>query len=310
MLSVIIPTRNRARSLEQCLAHFSRSNFHGLHNWELIVVDNNSDDDTPAVIDKSSRAFPFTIKYAYEGRTGISHARNRGIAEATQPIIAFTDDDCFVDQDWGHAILKAFAQDPDLSIIGGRVELANPNDRPVSIRTSCEKALISSFGQLMDTMIGCNFACTRRALDTIGYFDPAMGAGTRTESADDTDFLYRGLRQGLKMAYSPEILVLHNHGRRSEEAIDALRRVYSRGRGAFYCKYLLRGDKEILRNAYWEFRGLVSALTERSPETGSKSVARQLVTNLVAGAYYYLRDGCSLPVEKRRRKLRSITNEC
>ncbi len=61
---------------------------------ELIVVDNNSSDDTRAVVERFREASFLTVKYLKESKQGLSFARNTGVREATSSIIAFTDDDC------------------------------------------------------------------------------------------------------------------------------------------------------------------------------------------------------------------------
>src|SRR6185503_14772930 len=117
-LSVIICTRDRASLLDRCLQRFKETPSDGL---ELIVVDNNSSDDTKAVVQEFAESASFDVRYIFEHRTGLSHARNRGIAEASGSIIAFTDDDCLVDHQWVSRILNEFSADRSLAVLGGRV---------------------------------------------------------------------------------------------------------------------------------------------------------------------------------------------
>ena len=88
-------------------------------------------------------------------------------------------------------------------------------------------------------------------MDRIGGFDPALG-GTRGVTADDVDFIYRARRAGFAVAYSPAPRVRHDHGRNSADDVARLGRSYTKGRGALYCKHVLRGDLTIARHAYWE----------------------------------------------------------
>ena len=288
MISVIICTHNRARKLEQCLRRFGQVRIDRGLTWEMIVVDNHSKDDTRKVVDRVKKSSALPIQYVFEGRKGLSNARNRGISQAQQQLIAFIDDDCLVDQDWIASILTEFVQDPSLSILGGRVDLANPNDWPVSIRRFSDKVEVSSIEQLFTLMIGCNMAFTRRVFDRIGLFDPSLGKGTRVGSAEDIDLLYLALKSRLKIAFSPNVLVYHAHDRSSPAVIQSVEAEYVRGRGAFYCKHILRGDKQILKLAYWEVRRFVKEQRGSLHPAGSQVLARNRMRELISGAILQL----------------------
>src|SRR5262249_19259934 len=88
---------------------------------EIVVVDNNSTDDTAAVVRPIARASAGRVRYAFEPRQGLSHGRNAGIALARAPIIAFTDDDVRVSADWILQITRAFREYPGAGYVGGRV---------------------------------------------------------------------------------------------------------------------------------------------------------------------------------------------
>ena len=229
--------------------------------WELIIVDNNSTDNLREVVQDFTQKSKLNVRYLFEGKPGLSHARNKGIGEARGNYIAFTDDDCIVDRPWLISILEEFDSDPDLSGLGGRAELYNTEDKPVSIRTSRERHLFVSHNQLFNLIPGCNMAFRRKVFDAVGNFDPDFGAGARIPSAEDTDFYYRVYKTGLKLLYSPDILIYHNHGRCTDEQVQALKRGYLIGRGALYCKYILRGDgiilKMALRENFWRIINLL-----------------------------------------------------
>jgi glycosyltransferase involved in cell wall biosynthesis len=283
MISVVVCTRNRALKLQLCLRHMSEIDLDLDLAWQLVIVDNDSEDGTRAVITQFSRSLP--LQYAFEAKRGLSHARNRGIVEAQYPIIAFTDDDCLVSRDWAGGIVTEFAKNPGLSILGGRVELADAGDYPVARRIHDEAEQITTIEQIMTIMIGCNMAFRRSVFDAIGLFDPAFGKGTRIGSAEDIDFLYRALKGGSRIAYSPDVVVRHAHGRGTPASLESLTHDYVKGRGAFYCKFI--GDRQIARMAYWEVRSLLRERL-RLP-AGSRSP--KLLRSLAAGALYKLLDG-------------------
>jgi glycosyltransferase involved in cell wall biosynthesis len=261
-ISVIICTYNRAESLKKTLDSIKNMSIPNDLSWEILMVDNNSSDNTKKVIEEFRIKSGLNVVYVFEEKRGLSNARNSGIRNAQGEIIVFTDDDCIPDKNWLFFISKEFEADPSLSLIGGRVELYDPNDQPVTIRTSKERNHFTSIGQLFSLIPGCNFAFHRRILDALGGFDPDFGAGTRVKAAEDSDFLYRAYKMGFKMVYSPEILVYHNHGRRTKEQVFNLNKGYIIGCGAFYCKHILRGDPEVLKMAIAEVISLMKGFAK------------------------------------------------
>ena len=127
---------------------------------------------------------------------------------------------------------------------------------------------------------------TRRVLDEVGEFDTKFGAGTKIASGEDTDFLYRAYKQGFKILYSPEVLLYHNHGRKTEAQARSSSRGYALGRGAFYCKHIGK-DLEVLNLACTDIVLTVwSRLNDLRPGRSTKT-PRPLLA-LVIGAVYRL----------------------
>ncbi len=89
--SIVIATYNRAADLRQTLRNLAALTPDG--PWEVIVVNNNSSDETRAVVDEASRSFPVELRYLFERQQGRSPALNAGIRAARGDIIATTDDD-------------------------------------------------------------------------------------------------------------------------------------------------------------------------------------------------------------------------
>src|SRR5260370_32696836 len=110
-------------------------------------------------------------------------------------------------------------------------------------------------------MIGAKLSSRRKGLDAVGEFDPFLGPGSRIGAVmEDLDLLYRVFREKFKIVYSPDALVYHNHGRTTDAQIQALNHRYVVGRGAFYCKHILGGDRNVLKMAYWEFSSLAKGM--------------------------------------------------
>jgi len=260
LISVIVATYNRAASLPDCLKSLMAARLPPDVACEVICVDNNSTDRTKDAVQELARVSPIPIEYLFEPVQGISPARNAGLRHARGRIIALTDDDCIVDPEWLASIWKEFEAAPTLDLIGGRVELYNKDDLPMTIRTSRERKVYEA-EPVMSEITGCNFAFRRELVDEIGMFDPLFGAGGRIPAGEDTDFYYRAFRAGRKIVYSPDVLVYHNHGRRTERDRRKLLRSYLISDGAIYIKYILKNDRHAWRAAYWTiFRSLRGAL--------------------------------------------------
>src|SRR6516162_11213107 len=91
-VSVIICTYNRQHLLKAALKSILSQQADGLR-YEVVVVDNNSTDDTRQVIETFMGRGATNLRYLFEGRQGLSYARNAGVAVSRSPIVAFTDDD-------------------------------------------------------------------------------------------------------------------------------------------------------------------------------------------------------------------------
>lgn len=289
-LSVIVCTRNRAPQLARCLQQFNETQTFR-NNWELIVVDNNSSDHTETVVRTFAASAPFHVKYLFEGRQGLSHARNRGITEASHPIIAFTDDDCLIDRQWACTIIREFSTNPSLAALGGRVEQADPNGQSVGTRTFSDRLQISSFEELFSRVIGCNMAFTRKVFDVVGRFDPLLGKGTAQGSGEDLDLLYRALKRQLTIVYVPEAVVFHAHGRASASSIQEVNDEYAKGRGGFYWKHIARGDLGIAKRAAREIMDLSRASVASEARRGTRLSSPRVLRNLAMGAFYRLVGG-------------------
>lgn len=114
-ISLVIVTRNRADKLSRCLLSLSKQT---VKLNEVIVVDNNSVDKTKKIV--ASYTDRLLIKYFLEKKVGIPYARNRGLKEVGGEIIAFTDDDCVLDENWVKEIIKIFKQNKDIGFVVGK----------------------------------------------------------------------------------------------------------------------------------------------------------------------------------------------
>jgi glycosyltransferase involved in cell wall biosynthesis len=290
-ISVIVSTLDRASSLDRCLAHLATSASQFDAPWELIVVDNGSTDATPSVVARWTLDLP--MRSLREHRRGLAVARNAGLRAATGRITAFVDDDCIVTPEWLPAIIAAYATPGSADGIGGRVSLWDSSDLPVSIRDFADPRDVTDLQGIMSRLIGCNFTARTDALRSVGGFDERLGAGTSAMSAEDFDLCYRMLRKGLRLSYEPALRLFHAHGRKSREQLTGLMRGYLVGRGAWYAKHATRADWCVIRNAYWEIRGLLSAMLRQSPAPASPLPSvlshQKMLAALAHGAFSRIR---------------------
>lgn len=290
-ISVVVSTCNRAGDLPQLFEALGRqtANAHGA--WELVIVDNRSTDATAQTLRALAERATFPVTCVFEGRQGKSYGLNAGIEAARGDVIAFTDDDGVPAADWLERLQAHFDVRAQAVCVGGRVELFDPADAPITIRTSREPAVVdmSSFAAFDIPVIGCNMAIRRQVLRDLGPYDVNLGPGARAGTAEDVDMLYRLVSGGHRIEYDPAVLVLHNHGRRSPEQVARVRSAYLMGRGAFYCKHALAGDRQVMRWAYWELRSLLGRWVRGGLAGPAARGAVRELRLIVTGATRYLR---------------------
>ncbi|MBY9067942.1 glycosyltransferase [Hyphomonas sp. WL0036] len=237
-ISLVVGTCNRSEQIVACLDAIRNIRYKG--SWELIVVDNGSTDDTREIVERELAAMPVPAKLLIETKRGVSAARNTGVAHARGRILAFTDDDCYVDPNFLTEVRTAF-KDKTLGYVTGRVELFDETDAAVTVNFSQVSRRYPA-GQYLHTdgLIGANLAFRREAFADICGFDESMGAG-RLFAGEDMDAAARAGSAGWDGAYHPGMVISHHHGRK-EKDVAALYKFYDIGRGAYNMKYLLRGE--------------------------------------------------------------------
>ena len=249
-ISIVICTHNRVDSLRRCVRALASVKTD--YEWELVIVDNASTDGTGVFLASLPTRFSAaTVVTAFEPKRGLAAARNKGSSLARGNIIAFTDDDCYVSEDYISAMISAFATDPKIGFVGGRILLYDQSDLRITIQESKDYRLLQGRTFVATgTVQGANMAFRRETLDRIGGFDENFGAGTRF-ACEDIDAVASGLWADIIGAYDPRPTVYHHHGRRTEAEEKELWRLYDKARGAYYAKYILRGDSRLLYAKTW-----------------------------------------------------------
>jgi glycosyltransferase involved in cell wall biosynthesis len=255
-LSVIVGTRNRAHAIADCLnsiaAAFAKA---APLDAEIIVIDNGSTDGTLAIIQDWVASCSFPARWLFEPTPGLSAARNYAMRVAKGDLFVFTDDDCRMSEDYVIELLRHDSADTDMVLRGGRVELGDPSDLTLSIKTSPDlmrwhrRMNSARYEYLGATIVGCNMALRREVAECIGPFDERLGPGVTIPAAEDTDWIYRAYLADVTIEYVPDMVIYHHHGRKRQSEGDKLFENYAKGNGALYAKFLFR-DPNLCRKFY------------------------------------------------------------
>jgi len=215
LLTVSIQTCNRAESLAATLESMRMLRCPEHADYEILVVDNNSSDHTPSVIEDYSKVLAPRLRSVFESRQGLSHARNRALQEARGEIVCFLDDDVKVDMGWLEAICDAFIK-YSATVVGGRAYLIYPAPRPVWLSPNIEFLLSClDYGDepilnIEKDLFGVNISVLRQVALNVGGFDVNMGRKDRSlASGEETDFLIRIRKSGGIVVYEPRAIVGH-----------------------------------------------------------------------------------------------------
>jgi len=211
IISVIIPTHNRSHSLVQTLDTILKQTL-DKSKYEIIVVDNNSDDDTKDTIERLEKKNK-NIKYFFEPEQGLHYARHKGAKEAKAEILLFTDDDALCDKNWLKEILNQFA-DNTIDAVGGRIQIKwdkSPPEWVISHEEALGKLDYGPKEKILEpfqSIAGGNFAIKRERLYEVGGFNPDQ-YGDVLLGDGETGLCKKMHLNKYKIAWAPSALVHH-----------------------------------------------------------------------------------------------------
>jgi glycosyltransferase involved in cell wall biosynthesis len=218
MITLAVCTWNRARLVEKTLRSFTQLDIPAGLEWEVVVVNNNSPDNTAEVLESFTSRLP--LRNFLETNQGIAHARNRAAREARGDIILWTDDDVQVKPNWVRDYMSAIAAHPECGFFGGPVELDFDGSPPAWLVAGLD-TVGGALGQVRvtdDCAIGitaqlpfnCNMA-VKREYHLARPYDTRYGrsAGSLL-SGEETVFMQELLRAGVKGWWVPQVPVLHS----------------------------------------------------------------------------------------------------
>ncbi|TWU44333.1 putative glycosyl transferase [Novipirellula aureliae] len=186
-------------------------------SWELLVVDNNSTDNTQGVLKAFQHQLP--LRVLVERQQGLSKARNCAISATRGDLLVWTDDDVLVDPGWLAAYVKAAVAFPEASIFGGEIEPWFEEDPPAWLKNHAYQVggvyairHASDYGTLITSNnypFGANMAFRAGAQKEFLY-NPNLGrCGLGMKSGDETDVIRRMLRRGHSGVWVPDACVKH-----------------------------------------------------------------------------------------------------
>ena len=257
--SVVIPAYNEAAYLGECLRSVRAQDFPG--HVEIIVVDNNSTDDTVAV----AREFGITV--LSEPEPGVCHARQRGTARARGQIIVSADADTCYDPDWLATVDRWFAAHPDHIAVGGPCYFSDgPRwGRLVQQILFGGIALLHRWGAPVLYITATNFAFRR---------DRWPGYDTRLAQGGDELDLLRRLRRRGPVGFDPSNCA-HTSARRIEKGL-----VYNFAVSFFFYYILGYALNRLFRRP---LLGMAPAFRRSAPGVPATRVARRPPARPVSG---------------------------
>lgn len=237
-ITLCVATRDRPESVERVLVPCLRRLPAGCN---AIVIDQSGTGTTAAHLAGIDR-----VDYRRMDEVGLSRARNRAVGATSAPLLAFTDDDVSFEPTWLDRIVALFDAHPAAgAVCGGAVTPTGKRVPGAPERSGVHRWPTTPFG----LGVGLNMALRREALDAAGPFDEELGAGARFHAAEDTDMLYRVMREGWSVVTDEDLTVVHQE-RRSPREWLRLQYRYGIGIGAQTAKHAAADDADARRLAF------------------------------------------------------------
>ncbi len=306
-LTVAICTRGRPEGLSRLLSSLHAQEYPSL---QILVVDNAPLDDRARRV-VGEHASQLDVSYVVEPRAGLSRARNRSIEASQGEIIAWVDDDEVCDRWWAAELARGFVEHPEADAVSGMI-LPAEIDTPAQlwferygghskgrgftpeVFSPASRDAQSPLYPLPPFGTGACMAFRREAIERIGRFDCALGAGTPTLAGEDAAAFSTLLFLGGTVVWQPTALVSHWH-RREHDELRRLFHGYGRGLGAFYASMIARHPGSIRELVRLIPRALSDLSAPDGPRLGGigedfpEDLLRTRRAGLLQGPAMYLR---------------------
>lgn len=236
-VDIVIVNYNTRQYLEGCLNSIQR---HTDYPHWLIVIDNNSTDDSRPYLEKIQHAQGVTVIYNQEN-VGTSKAWNQGIRAGRGKYILFLNPDTVVLPNWLGAMVRCAESDPHIAVVGNKQIDGNgiinyagvvlQNGQPV-FRGNGEKDAPDKFNQVVDCIDVCGacYLIKRELLPIIGFFDERFFL-----YAEESDYSHRARQLGYRVVYAPTTVVHYKNG--APMTPEARQKMRERSSGLFNNKW-------------------------------------------------------------------------
>ena len=212
-VSIIIATRNRAKSLKRFLQSVHSLEYPDSVGVEVLVVNNDSTDETASVLlEEQARYRKFLLTILYEDQRGQSAAINRGLKECRGEIICLLDDDVVLDSHWIKGLLSSYRA-TEFDALEGRVlpgsdPFGNPADPDKLYYYNIPVVDYGDEIREISGLTGAHMTFRRKVFEKVGLFDPRLGPGASGFSGD-TEFSSRIHAANLRIGYTPHAIAYH-----------------------------------------------------------------------------------------------------
>lgn len=255
-LTLLVCTFNRSQDLTELLRSAVAQQTDGSFTYEVLVVDNNSTDNTRGVVEFFIQAGHQNIRYLFEGKQGKSNALNSGLVAARGWAYAITDDDFILPPDWVKQIIHGFRAHSDVSFVSGKVLPRWYADPPLWVGPDHWSPLaLADYGDetfyVDEHRQVCLLACAFRSADVqaVGGYRPDLSVTENSiGGVEDLDILQRLWKSGRRGVYLPTIWFLHKVPK--TRLVKSYHRRWHAGHGRFYAAL---ADDEFERSAAYLF---------------------------------------------------------
>lgn len=212
-LSIIVCTYNRASLLKNCLQSLEKQTTNK-KNYEVIVINNNSSDNTSQVVKDLMEGQLSNIKEVIERKQGLSYARNHGWKKARGKYVAYIDDDATAECDWVEQILKFIKRKPNINAFGGPYSRFSTRPFPDWLPQNYFTLNLGNTEKTLDLkkewISGSNMIFNKMLFYKYGGFRTDLGMkGSKILYGEETEFLIRLRKGGTSVYYVPKIRVKH-----------------------------------------------------------------------------------------------------
>ena len=267
-VSVVIPVYNNSELLRKCLTALANQTY-SQEQYEIIVVDNGSQEDIKSVISDFQQA-----KLTYESKPGSYAARNQGFSVAKGEIIAFTDSDCIPAPDWIEKGVQNLLDDENCGLVGGRIEKIFKREDPSALEFY-DSFFLNQKKYILAEKFGAtaNLFTRAKVLEDVGKFNPAL------KSNGDREWGNRVFASGYNLKYADDLVVRH-------PTRDSWSQIAKKSRRIIGGKYDLEKEPNYIADAIWLLKPPVRMIANRWADKRLKNGQKLVFVLVVLFANY------------------------